>query len=133
MEDEDITLKLLKLRKLRMRMAQMAKVREAPEPEEKHAAEPDPVEELKKHISERGDEVLNVASSENPELVKRVSAALLKAIAAGRLETPIDAGDLLTLFRRLGLKVPVESRVMVHRKGETKDLRKALEENWRGA
>lgn len=131
MEDEDLTLKLLKMRKMRMRMAQMARASEAPEPEAKPPAEPNPVEELKKHVSERGDEVLEAASSENPELVKRVSAALLKALADGRLSGPIDAGDLLALFRRLGLKVPVESRVMVHRKGETKDLRKALEEKWR--
>ncbi|MEM0481811.1 MAG: hypothetical protein QXM16_02855 [Nitrososphaerota archaeon] len=130
MEDEDISLKLIKMKKMRTLMAQLAKSRETLVHEEKQAAEPDPVEELKKHISERGDEVLAAALSENPDLVKKVSAALLKALREGKVEEPIDAGDLLVLFRRLGLKVQVESRVMVHRKGETKDLKKALEEKW---
>ncbi|GBC71852.1 hypothetical protein HRbin02_01641 [Candidatus Calditenuaceae archaeon HR02] len=130
MEDEDISLKLIKMKKMRTLMSQLAKSRETPPPDEKSAAEPDPVEELKKHVSERGDEVLAAALSENPGLVRKVSAALLKALREGRVEEPIDAGDLLVLFRRLGLKVQVESRVMVHRKGETKDLRKALEERW---
>ncbi len=130
MEDEDISLKLIKMKKMRSLMAQLAKSRETPAPEEKQVAEPDPVEELKKHVSERGDEVLAAALSENPDLVRKVSAALLKALKEGKIEAPIDAGDLLILFRRLGLKVQVESRVMVHRKGETKDLRKALEERW---
>ncbi|MEO0158060.1 MAG: hypothetical protein ABIM59_04945, partial [candidate division WOR-3 bacterium] len=94
------------------------------------ATEPDPVEELKEHVSERGDEVLASAYTENPELVRKVSAALLKALREGRIEEPIDAGDLLMLFRRLGLRVQVETKLMVHREGETKDLRKAIEEKW---
>ncbi|MEM4152416.1 MAG: hypothetical protein QW663_06915, partial [Nitrososphaerota archaeon] len=68
--------------------------------------------------------------TENPELVRKVSAALLKALREGRIEEPIDAGDLLMLFRRLGLRVQVETKLMVHREGETKDLRKAIEEKW---
>lgn len=131
MEEDDITLKLIKMRKMRLRMAQMARAKEEPEREARPEPKPDPVEELKRHVSERGDEVIDAALAEDPQLVKRVSAALLKALQDGRVTGPIDAGDLLVLFRRLGLKVPVESRVMVHRKGETKDLRKALEENWR--
>jgi hypothetical protein len=81
-------------------------------------------------VEGRGEEVIDAALTENPELVRRVAAALGKAIREGRVETPIDSGDLLALFRRLGLNVKVETRLMVQKRGETKDLRKALEEDW---
>jgi len=132
LEDEDIALRLIRMKKLRERMALAAKAKdEAGKGELSSPQEQDPLQELKRHVSERGDEVIDTAFMENPELTRRVADALLKALKSGRLETPIDAGDLLILFRRLGLRVQVESKLMVHRKGETKDLRKALEEGWR--
>ena len=129
MSDEDLTLKLLRLRKMRQRLNELAKQREATEAATEKA-QTDPVEELKKNVEGRGEEVINAALTENPELVRRVAAALVKAIREGRVETPIDSGDLLALFRRLGLNVKVETRLMVQKRGETKDLRKALEEDW---
>jgi len=129
LEGEDITLRLIRLRKMRRMMAEAAK--EGGGEQAERPGTPDPVQELKRHCSERGDEVIDAAYNENPELVRRVAEALLRALAGGRLEGPIDAGDLLALFRRLGLRVTLGSRVMVYRKGEAKDLRKALEENWR--
>ncbi|MDT7877022.1 MAG: hypothetical protein RQ862_00515 [Candidatus Caldarchaeales archaeon] len=129
MSDEDLTLKLLRLRKMRQRLNELAKQREATEAATEKA-QTDPVEELKKNVEGRGEEVIDAALTENPELVRRVAAALVKAIREGRVETPIDSGDLLALFRRLGLNVKVETRLMVQKRGETKDLRKALEEDW---
>ncbi len=129
MSDEDLTLKLLRLRKMRQRLNELAKQREATEAATEKA-QTDPVEELKKNVEGRGEEVIGAALTENPELVRRVAAALVKAIREGRVETPIDPGDLLALFRRLGLNVKVETRLMVQKRGETKDLRKALEEDW---
>ncbi len=129
MSDEDLTLKLLRLRKMRQRLNELAKQREATEAATEKAQR-DPVEELKKNVEGRGEEVIGAALTENPELVRRVAAALVKAIREGRVETPIDSGDLLALFRRLGLNVKVETRLMVQKRGETKDLRKALEEDW---
>ncbi len=129
MSDEDLTLKLLRLRKMRQRLNELAKQREATEAATEKA-QTDPVEELKKNVEGRGEEVIGAALTENPELVRRVAAALVKAIREGRVETPIDSGDLLALFRRLGLNVKVETRLMVQKRGETKDLRKALEEDW---
>jgi len=129
LSDEDLTLKLLRLRKMRQRLNELAKQREATEAATEKA-QTDPVEELKKNVEGRGEEVIGAALTENPELVRRVAAALVKAIREGRVETPIDSGDLLALFRRLGLNVKVETRLMVQKRGETKDLRKALEEDW---
>ncbi len=129
MSDEDLTLKLLRLRKMRQRLSELAKQREATEAATERA-QTDPVEELKKNVEGRGEEVIGAALTENPELVRRVAAALVKAIREGRVETPIDPGDLLALFRRLGLNVKVETRLLVQKRGETKDLRKALEEDW---
>ncbi len=132
MPEEDLTLKLLRLRKMRQRMSEFARQRDTAEAEPRKAQQEDPLEELRRNIQGRGEEVMDAAMAENPELVRQVASALVKAIREGKVEAPLEAGDLLILFRRLGLKVKVESRLMVEKKGEIKDLRKVLEESWRG-
>jgi hypothetical protein len=82
LSDEDLTLKLLRLRKMRQRLNELAKQREATEAATEKA-QTDPVEELKKNVEGRGEEVIDAALTENPELVRRVAAALVKAIREG--------------------------------------------------
>jgi DNA-binding TFAR19-related protein (PDSD5 family) len=117
---------------MRQRMSEFARQRDTAEAEPRKAQQEDPLEELRRNIQGRGEEVMDAAMAENPELVRQVASALVKAIREGKVEAPLEAGDLLILFRRLGLKVKVESRLMVEKKGEIKDLRKVLEESWRG-
>lgn len=127
-EEEDITLKILRLKKLRKIMAEASQrsVSESQKPQEEPASS-----KLLKYVSERGDEVLDAARALNPELVERVAEVLLKAINEGRVRPPISGGELLQLFRRLGLDVKISTRVAVYKKGETRDLKDYLEESWR--
>jgi len=60
-----------------------------------------------------------------------VAEVLLRAIDEGKVRPPISGGELLQLFRRLGLDVKISTRVAVYKKGETRDLKDFLEESWR--
>lgn len=127
-EDEDISLRMLRLKKLRRMMAEASKVEVA---ESQKQQEEPASSKLLKHLTDRGDEVLEAARELNSELAEQVSRVLLKAIDEGKVRPPITGGELLQLFRRLGLDVHVSTRVAVHKKGETRELRDFLEESWR--
>lgn len=127
-EEEDISLKILRLKKLRKMMAEASKqsVSEPPKPQEEPASS-----KLLRHLTDRGDEVLDAAKALNPELAERVAEVLLRAIDEGKIRPPISGGELLQLFRRLGLDVKISTRVAVYKKGETRELKDFLEESWR--
>jgi DNA-binding TFAR19-related protein (PDSD5 family) len=126
--EEDISLKILRLKKLRRMMAEASKqsVPEPPKPQEEPASS-----KLLRFLTDRGDEVLEAAKSLDPELAERVAEVLLRAIDEGKVRPPISGGELLQLFRRLGLDVKISTRVAVYKKGETRDLKDFLEESWR--
>ncbi|MCS7094821.1 MAG: hypothetical protein NZ988_03305 [Thaumarchaeota archaeon] len=123
MSEEDIELKLLRLRKLRKLMALRTSQPELGKDERRS-----PIEELKAYLDERGAEILNEAHQLNSSLTERVAVALTGAVREGRLQPLIDAGDLLRLFRSLGLHVKPSTTVKVLKDGEVKDLRQYLSE-----
>ncbi|MCS7117851.1 MAG: hypothetical protein NZ957_03595 [Thaumarchaeota archaeon] len=121
--DDDIELKRLRLKRLRTLMAARS-----PQTEPKRDEKRSSVEELKDHLDERGVEVLNEAYQLNAAVVEKVANALVRAVREGKLQPPIDAGDLLRLFRSFGIPVRVSTSVKVLKDGEVKDLRKYLTE-----
>jgi len=123
MGEEDLELRRIRLRKMRQLLAARTQTDQQQQPKRG-----DPVEELKRYLDERGNEVLEEAASLNRALTERVAEALLRAIRSNALPTPIDAGDLLRLFRDLGLPIRLETSVRILRHGEAKDLRKYLSE-----
>lgn len=128
MNEEDLTLRMMRLKKMRRMMIEASK-KTSIEPEK--AQEESATNKLLKHLTDRGDEVLEAARSLNPKLTERVAEVLLKAIAEEKIRAPITGGELLHLFRRLGLDVKVDTKVAVYKKGETRELRDFLEESWR--
>jgi DNA-binding TFAR19-related protein (PDSD5 family) len=123
MGEEDLELRMIRLRKMRQLLAARKQTDQQPQPKRE-----EPMEELKRYLDERGQEVLEEAASLNRALTERVAEALLGAIRSNALPTPIDAGDLYRLFRDLGLPIKLETSVKVLRHGEAKDLRKYLSE-----
>jgi len=123
MSEEDLELRMIRLRKMRHLLAARTQTDQQQQPKGE-----EPMEELKRYLDERGQEVLEEAASLNRALTERVAEALLRAIRSNVLPTPIDAGDLLRLFRDLGLPIRLETSVKVLRHGEAKDLRKYLSE-----
>jgi len=118
MGEEDLELKRLQLRRL-MKLATRARVEKPPEPERK---EPTPLDILKSKLGDRGEEVLQAALDQFPEETMKIVEHLANLIKSGKVEASIDGGMLYTLFRRLGLRVKVETSIKYVKHGEAKDI-----------
>ncbi len=117
MVDEDLELKRLQLRRLR-RLAAMAMAGEQKETR----SELSPLERLKPYLGERAEEVLEAASSQYPRETEEIVRQLADLAEAGRIKEKIDGGQLYALFRTLGLRVKLDTKVVYLKRGEEKSL-----------
>ncbi len=115
----------MELKMLRYRMMKRLMEAAAKRGEKVGETVKDPVEILRKHLVDRGEEVLDAALKQYPELARRVAALLASKIAAGQL-TEISGGELLTLFEYLGARVRLETSIKYYKKGEYKSIRDML-------
>lgn len=116
--DEDAALKLLEQKKLeeirrRVRAA-------APKPQK---TDRDVVEGM---LYDRGDEVLDAAFSFYPAETERLVRELATMIRAGRLTERIAGGELLSIFRQLGLRFSLKTSIKVMDQGKLVDLSEKL-------
>ncbi|MCS7143178.1 MAG: hypothetical protein NZ920_05260 [Aigarchaeota archaeon] len=124
MSDEDIEIKRLRLKRM-MEYLSRSVEREKTEQGEKKV---DYVEELKKYLTDRGDEVLSEALKLRRDIVEEVAERLVRLIEAGRLKPSISGGELMRLFRSLRLNVRLDTTVSVLKGGESKSVKDLLEE-----
>jgi len=103
-EDKDLELirarKLLELRKKLLKQSE----------EEK---KPDPRRILVSRLIDRGLDVLEAAERAYPEETKLIVKKLAELIERGYIRGYIRGGELLSLFRALGLRVSVETTISV--------------------
>ncbi|GBC68846.1 hypothetical protein HRbin01_00532 [archaeon HR01] len=118
MAEDDLELRRLQLRRL-MRMALAAESKKPAEPERR---EPTADEIVRSRLGERGEEVLNAAYEQYPEATAKIVEQLAKLIKEGQIDTVIDGYMLYSLFRNLGLRVRIETRIKYLKRGEVKDL-----------
>jgi DNA-binding TFAR19-related protein (PDSD5 family) len=110
---EDSELRLIMNRKLRELMAKASK--EAKQ-------EKTPRDILLSHLVDRGEEVLAAAEAQYPNETKAIVIKLAELYSSGRMEGDISGGELLYLFRRLGLDVRIETSIKVEEHGKLVDL-----------
>ena len=117
--DEDAELKVLERRKLE---EMRRRVRAAP-PAKAEKGDRDVVEGL---LYDRGDEVLEGAYSFFPEETGRIVKELAGMVRDGRLTESISGGELLAIFRQLGLRFRLKTSIKVQDKGKLVDLSEKL-------
>jgi DNA-binding TFAR19-related protein (PDSD5 family) len=117
--DEDSDLKLLERRKLD---ALRKRLKAAPAPR----AEKSDREVVEGMLYDRGDEVLEAAYSFYPKETGRLVGELASMIKAGRLNGKIAGGELLSIFRQLGLRFRVNTSIKVMDQGKLVDLSEKL-------
>ena len=118
--DEDLELKKLRIRMMRRLMEAAAKKAE------KTTAPPrNPVEVLRRHLVDKGEEVLDAALEQYPELAKRVADLLASKILSGQLKK-VSGEELLMLFEYLGARIRLETSIKYYKKGEFKSIRDML-------
>ncbi len=121
--DEDVELKLIERRKLEEMRRRMKIASEPLKAEKPEKTDREVVEGL---LYDRGDEVLDAAYSFFPKETERVVGELASMIKDGRLKEKIAGGDLLAVFRQVGLRFSLKTSIKVQDKGKFVDLSEKL-------
>ncbi len=135
MTEEDKELELLKAKRLlemQKNISEQQKQEEQKVKEPSQIQAPSPREILIKQLGYRGLEVLQNAESQFPNETKLVVAKLAELIQSGEVTETIDGGNLLTLFRSLGIRVRVETTIHVEEDGKLVSWSDKLKERTMG-
>ncbi len=102
-----------------------------PKPQEeapKKAEAASPTDILGKYFVGRAWEVFNAAKAEYPAETAQIEKLLQKLITEGKIRSQITGEELYGLFRRLGLRVHLQTRIQVLEHGKAKSLEEKIRE-----
>lgn len=122
--EDDLELKMLRLKKMRELLKSREKQRK--EKEEFELNFKDAYELVKKHLADRGEEVLNAALEQYPEAAKKIIMIIALKIMRGEFSGKITGEMLMQLFEYLGMHIRLETKILYYRKGEYKSIRDLL-------
>jgi hypothetical protein len=118
--EEDADLKLLEQRKLE---AIRRRIKATTPPTTTTKTDRQVVEGM---LYDRGDEVLEAAYSFYPKETERLVKELAGMIREGRLTEKVAGGELLSIFRQLGLRFRLSTSIKVMDQGKLVDLSEKL-------
>jgi DNA-binding TFAR19-related protein (PDSD5 family) len=124
--EEDSDLKLLEQR----RLEQLRKRLKAAAPAQKQERTDRQV--VEGMLYDRGEEVLEAAYSFYPDETERLVKELATMIRSGRLTEKIAGGELLSIFRQLGLRFRLKTSIRVMDQGKLVDLSEKLGRKTKG-
>ncbi len=75
-------------------------------------------ERLASRLVDRGVEVLETAESAYPRETRMIIEKLVPLLESGRIRGTITGGELLALFRSLGMRVSVQTTISVQKNGK---------------
>ncbi|HVD20423.1 MAG TPA: DNA-binding protein [Nitrososphaera sp.] len=113
-DDPDIDIiNARKLRELREKAAAMekAKVNQQQPPKSSR-------EILSAYLYDRADQVLDLAYGQYPSQTEAIVTRIARLILAGEITSRISGGELLALFRAVGLNIRVNTTIKVEDKGK---------------
>lgn len=79
---------------------------------------PKPREIVVKQLGYRGVEVLEAAEYQFPRETKYVVEKIAELVQSGELNETIDGGQLLSLFRTIGLNVRLDTAIKIEKDGK---------------
>lgn len=118
--EEDADLKLLEHRKLE---AMRRKLKAAAPGAKSEKSDREVVQGM---LYDRGEEVLEAAFSFYPKETERLVKELARMVREGKLAEPISGGELLSIFRQLGLRFRLSTSIKVQDRGRLVDLSEKL-------
>ena len=120
MSEEDSELERLKAKRLAEMQKNISSKREIEEPANSVKEKPskNPRELLVARLGFRGLEVLENAESQFPNESNIIIEKLSELIKTGEINEVIDGGQLLTLFRSIGLNVRMATKINVEQDGK---------------
>ncbi len=132
MSDEELeALRRRRLQKLRRRLEGETKTEPEKEQgkalsEEKQTESPEEI--LNRFFTGRAWEVLNAAKAQYPQAGTHVENTLVKLIREGKIRSRISGEELYGLFRRIGYRVRLQTRIQVLEHGKVKSLEEKIKE-----
>jgi len=126
LSDEDLELERLKAKRLAEMQQNISTLRQEKPPEPEKKEKPKPRDIVLKSLGFRGQEVLEAAESQFPNETRTIVGQLAQLIESGELTEIIDGGQLLTLFRTVGLRVRMNTKINVEQDGKFVSLSEKL-------
>jgi DNA-binding TFAR19-related protein (PDSD5 family) len=108
-----------KLRELRERAAAMEKAKANQEQQQHQHQQPKSSREIvSAYLYDRADEVLDLAYTQYPAQTEAIVTRIARLILAGDITNRISGGELLMLFRSVGLNIRVNTTIKVEDNGK---------------
>ena len=116
---EDPDIEILKAKKMQEIMQRMMKQKKKDNiGKDIKKREPSEREILLSYLYDRGDEVLNLAESQFPSETRAIINRIVELINSGEINRKISGGDLLSLFRTIGINVKINTTIKIEEHGK---------------
>lgn len=126
-EDPDIEIiKARKLKEMREKAAALERTKASSAQQKKQRT---PREIVSGYLYDRADEVLKLAYEQYPSQTGAIVARIAELIQSGELTDRISGGELLSLFRSVGLRVRVDTTIKVEDDGKLVPFSEKLKRN----
>jgi DNA-binding TFAR19-related protein (PDSD5 family) len=113
-DDPDIDIiNARKLRELREKAAAMEKAKDNQQQQPKSSREI-----VSAYLYDRADQVLDLAYGQYPSQTEAIVTRIARLILTGEMTSRISGGELLALFRAVGLNIRVNTTIKVEDKGK---------------
>lgn len=126
-EDPDITIiKARKMKELQRHAVKQEKMKATKE----HGNLPRTNREIiSGYLYDRGEEVLNISESQFPIQTRAIISKIVELIKAGEIKQRISGGELLALFRSIGLNIRLNTMIRVEDHGKLISISDKLKYN----
>jgi DNA-binding TFAR19-related protein (PDSD5 family) len=118
-QEEDPELAIIKARKMKQLKEKAAMIEKIKEDETKtNMAKIDDKVILLKYLYDRGDEVLQLAELQYPVQTRVIVKRIAELIKSGEIDSLISGGELLAIFRSVGLRIRVDTNIRIDDHGK---------------
>lgn len=126
-EDPDIT--IIKARKMK-ELQRHAVMQEKMKARKEHSNLPKTNREIiSSYLYDRGEDVLNVSESQFPIQTRAIISKIVELIKAGEIKQRISGGELLSLFRSVGMNIRLNTSIRVEDHGNLVSIADKLKYN----
>ena len=126
---EDPDIEILKAKKMQEIMQRMMKQKKENIKKDIKKREPSEREILLSYLYDRGDEVLNLAESQFPSETRAIINRIVELINSGEINRKISGGELLSLFRTIGMNIKINTTIKIEEHGKYMSFAEKLKQN----
>jgi DNA-binding TFAR19-related protein (PDSD5 family) len=130
-DDEDPELAIIKARKMRQLKEKAALIEKIKDDETKtNMTKIDDKEIVLKYLYDRGDEVLRLAEAQYPVQTEIIIKRIADLIKSREIDSLISGGELLAIFRSVGLRIRVDTSIRIEDHGKFISFGEKLKEGF---